>query len=104
MHRVVIWIWKRRKKRKLQTMLQNSSSSRLITKPRACLERIARSEVDGDKGQPNDAGRVHGEADELGLVEVLRNLKEGKHVKTIWIAIEYFAPFLSVEVNQSLRG
>lgn len=35
---------------------------------------MLRAEVDRHKGQPNDAGRVHGEADELRLVEVLRNL------------------------------
>lgn len=39
-----------------------------------CLVRVPRAEVDGDKRQPYDAGCVHGEADELALVEVLRYL------------------------------
>ena len=38
------------------------------------LERVPCPEVDGHEGQPDDAGRVHGEADELGLVEVLGDL------------------------------
>ena len=38
------------------------------------LERVEGSEVEGDEGEPDDARRVHGEADTLGLVEVLRNL------------------------------
>ena len=32
---------------------------------------LSRAEVDGDEGEPDDAGGVHGEADELGLVEGL---------------------------------
>ena len=31
-------------------------------------------EVDRDEGEPDDAGRVHAEPDELGLVEGLRDL------------------------------
>ena len=38
------------------------------------LERVSRPEVDWDKGQPDDARRVHGEGYELGLVEVLGHL------------------------------
>ena len=38
------------------------------------LKRVSGSEVDWDECQPDDAGGVHGEADELGLVEVLRDL------------------------------
>lgn len=30
--------------------------------------------VDGDEGNPDDEGRVHGKADELGLVEVLGHI------------------------------
>ena len=32
------------------------------------------AEEDGDEGEPDDAGAVHGEADVLGLVEVLGDL------------------------------
>jgi len=32
------------------------------------------AEVDGNKSQPNDAGRIHRERDVLGLVEVLRDV------------------------------
>jgi len=32
------------------------------------------AEVDGNEGQPNDAGRIHRERDVLGLVEVLRDV------------------------------
>ena len=35
---------------------------------------VLRHEEDGDEGHPDDAGRVHGEADVLGLVEVLGGL------------------------------
>ena len=35
---------------------------------------LCRAEVDWDEGQPDDAGGVHGEADELGLVEGLGDL------------------------------
>lgn len=35
---------------------------------------VGGAEVDGDEGEPDDAGRVHGEADVLGLVEVFRDL------------------------------
>jgi len=38
------------------------------------LERVEGSEVEGHEGEPDDARRVHGEADTLGLVKVLRNL------------------------------
>lgn len=34
---------------------------------------VISSEVDGDKGEPYDARGVHGEADVLGLVKVLRD-------------------------------
>ena len=34
----------------------------------------AAAEVDGHKGHPDDARRVHGETDEFGLVEVLRQV------------------------------
>ena len=37
------------------------------------LERVSSAVVDGDECEPDDAGRVHRETDELGLVEVLRN-------------------------------
>ena len=37
-------------------------------------EGVERAEVDRDEGQPDDAGGVHGEADELALVKVLRDL------------------------------
>lgn len=40
----------------------------------AYLEGVACPEVDGHECQPDDAGGVHGEADELGLVEVLWDL------------------------------
>jgi hypothetical protein len=40
------------------------------------LEWISRSEVNRNEGQPDDARRVHGEPDELGLVEVLWDLPE----------------------------
>ena len=33
---------------------------------------VCSSEVQGDKGQPDDAGRVHCEPDVLGFVEVFR--------------------------------
>ena len=36
--------------------------------------RVGGAEVEGDEGEPDDAGCVHREPDELGLVEVLRNL------------------------------
>ena len=32
------------------------------------------AEVDGHEGDPDDAGCVHSETDELGLVEVLRHV------------------------------
>jgi len=35
---------------------------------------LCRAEVDGDEGKPDDAGGVHGETDELGLVEGLGDL------------------------------
>ena len=35
---------------------------------------LCRGEVDWDEGQPDDACGVHGEADELWLVEGLRDL------------------------------
>ena len=35
---------------------------------------VCSSEVEGDEGQPYDAGGVHGEPDELRLIEVLRHL------------------------------
>lgn len=35
---------------------------------------VVGAEVDGHEGQPDDARRIHGEADVLGLVEVLRDL------------------------------
>lgn len=35
---------------------------------------VVGAEVDGHEGQPDDARRVHGEADVLGLIEVLRYL------------------------------
>ena len=35
---------------------------------------LSRAEVDGDEGEPDDAGGVHGEADELGLVKGLGDL------------------------------
>jgi hypothetical protein len=38
------------------------------------LVRIASPKVDRNKREPDDAGGVHREADELGLVEVLGNL------------------------------
>ena len=34
--------------------------------------RLVSAEIDRDKGHPDDASRVHGEADEFGLVEILR--------------------------------
>lgn len=34
---------------------------------------IVGSEVNSDKGEPNDASTVHGESNVLGLVEVFRN-------------------------------
>ena len=40
----------------------------------AHLMRVGGAEVEGDEGEPDDAGGVHREPDELGLVEVLRNL------------------------------
>ena len=38
------------------------------------LMRVSCSKVEGDEGQPDDAGRVHREPDELRLVEVLGHL------------------------------
>ena len=38
------------------------------------LVAVAGPKVEGDKGEPDDAGGVHREPDELGLVEVLRHL------------------------------
>ena len=38
------------------------------------LIRVAGAEVERDEGEPDDAGGVHGEPDELRLVEVLGNL------------------------------
>jgi len=38
------------------------------------LESVVRSEVDGNESEPDDASRVHREADMLRLVEVLGNL------------------------------
>ena len=35
---------------------------------------LRRSEVDGHKGEPDNASCVHGKADELGLVEGFRNI------------------------------
>ncbi len=45
-------------------------------RPEVCthLVVVLGSEEDGDESQPDDAGAVHGEADVLGLVEVLRDL------------------------------
>ena len=40
------------------------------------LKRVASSEIDGDKGQPDDAGCVHGESDEFSLIEILWNLHQ----------------------------
>ena len=40
----------------------------------AHLMRVGGAEVEGDEGEPDDAGGVHREPDELGLVEVLRHL------------------------------
>ena len=50
----------------------------------AHLMRVGGAEVEGDEGEPDDAGCVHREPDELGLVEVLRHLPgldgvEGAH-------------------------
>ena len=50
----------------------------------AHLMRVGRAEVERDEGEPDDAGGVHREPDELGLVEVLRHLPgldgvEGAH-------------------------
>ena len=38
------------------------------------LKAVSGAEVERDEGKPDDAGGVHGETDELALVEVLRNL------------------------------
>ena len=38
------------------------------------LESIVCAEVDGNESEPDDTRGVHGEADVLGLVEVLGNL------------------------------
>ncbi len=35
------------------------------------VDMLSRAEVDGNEGEPDDTGGVHGEADELGLVEGL---------------------------------
>lgn len=35
---------------------------------------VVGAKVDGNKGEPHDAGAVHGESDILGLVKVLRDL------------------------------
>ena len=48
------------------------------------LMRVGRAEVERDEGEPDDAGGVHREPDELGLVKVLRHLPgldgvEGAH-------------------------
>jgi len=43
-------------------------------KSKSDLVVVVGAEVDGDKGEPDDAGAVHGEADVLGLVEVLGDL------------------------------
>jgi len=39
------------------------------------------AEVQDDEGDPDDAGGVHGEADELGLVEVLRQIARLERVQ-----------------------
>ena len=40
-----------------------------------CYPVVAGCDIEnGKKGQPNDAGGVHGESNKLGLVEVLRAL------------------------------
>ena len=40
----------------------------------AYLVIVLGAKEDGDEGEPDDAGAVHGEADVLGLVEVLGDL------------------------------
>ena len=40
----------------------------------AHLMRVGGAEVEGDEGEPDDAGGVHREPDELRLIEVLRHL------------------------------
>lgn len=42
---------------------------------------VVGAEVDGYEGQPDDARRIHGEADVLGLVEVLRDLARLERVQ-----------------------
>ena len=64
------------------------------------LEAIARAEVDGHEGEPDDAGGVHGEADELCLVEILghvasfdcvqRTEADQHKVKAKWCGDSYF--------------
>ncbi len=69
MHRVMIWIWENaRIAVKFHYFFPASRKS-------PCLERVTRAEVYRHEGQPDDAGRVHGEPDELGFVEVLGDLR-----------------------------
>ena len=42
---------------------------------------VVRAEVDGDEREPHDARAVHGEADVLCLVEVLRDLSRAERVE-----------------------
>ena len=45
------------------------------------LNLLACAEVDGYEREPDDAGRVHWEADELGLIEGLGNLSRHNGVE-----------------------
>ena len=45
------------------------------------LDVLAGAEVDGDEREPDDAGGVHAEADELGLVEGLGDLARQHRVE-----------------------
>ena len=68
MHSVVIWICQEEKIGKLKEGIR--SKTRFLFH----LVRVCCAKVEGDEGQPDDAGRVHREPDELRLVEVFGNI------------------------------
>lgn len=54
----------------VDTRVVRASEARTVTD----LVVVVGAEVDRHEGEPDDAGGVHGEANVLGLVEVLRDL------------------------------
>lgn len=51
-----------------------SPNSQVIVSRHHYLVVVVGAKVDGNEGEPHDAGAVHGESDILGLVEVLGDL------------------------------